>query len=119
MYPAGGATNMRISSAYMAHDRPAAPEELQYLAPIITARMGKLLISCDASTRYPFRDSSATNERSESLFCFIININLGMSVLCEIIKWVIPEEKINWTINSLSAYKSPSLDSLYMKVLGV
>ena len=73
-----GAENVYISSAYMAHDRSAPPEELQHLTSTITAKKTNLLIGWDANARHTLWGSSEINERGESFFDFIINSNLSV-----------------------------------------
>lgn len=64
-----------ISSVYMAHDRPAPPEELTTLTTYITSTKVDLLVGCDANARHVLWGSSENNERGEYLFDFIINSN--------------------------------------------
>ena len=73
-----GAENVYISSAYMAHDRSAPPQELQHLTNTITPKKANLLIGCDANARHTLWGSSEINERGESFFDFIITSNLSV-----------------------------------------
>ncbi|XP_054746251.1 uncharacterized protein LOC129250671 [Anastrepha obliqua] len=51
-----------LASVYMAHDRPAPPEEARRL--VREARNKNLLLGCDDNARHALRESSETNDRA-------------------------------------------------------
>lgn len=66
-----------MASSYMAHDRPAPPEEVISLQESV-GEVNPLILGCDANARHTLWGSTETNERGESLFEFIISTKLSI-----------------------------------------
>lgn len=58
-------------SCYMAHDKPAPPEEIESIYNYCSQQAIELIIGCDANSHHSQWSSSDINERGESLFEYI------------------------------------------------
>jgi ribonuclease HI len=65
-----------LASAYMAHDKPAPPEEVAKLVADAGKGNANLVLGCDANARHTLWGSSMENERGEKLFDYLIHTNI-------------------------------------------
>jgi len=67
-----------VASCYMAHDRPAPPDELSSLVEF-DSKDDQILIGADANAHHSVWGSSDINDRGKSLLDFILSTNLDIA----------------------------------------
>ncbi|XP_033243076.1 uncharacterized protein LOC117186416 isoform X1 [Drosophila miranda] len=70
---------LMAASCYMAHDRPAPPQELRSLVTEAGSKNLQLLIGADANAHHNVWGSPDINDRGESLLDFILSTNLDVA----------------------------------------